>query len=133
MNKALRMGLVGLVAATALGAAPAIPAFAGPGSGGGIRAEGPCSGSSTWKVKADFDNGRIEAEFEVDSNVVGQAWQWMLKDNGVAFAKGTAVTQAPSGSFEVRRFTANQAGSDTITGLARNPDTGETCKGSVTL
>ena len=69
----------------------------------------------------------------MDSNVVGQTWQVMLKDNGATFFRGTATTQGPSGSFEVRKFTANQAGSDTIQGLARTASTGEKCKGSVTL
>ena len=64
---------------------------------------------------------------------MGQTWQVMLKDNGTAFFTGTATTQAPSGSFEVRKLTADKPGSDKIQGLARLASTGETCMGSVTL
>ena len=133
MTKALRLGLASLVAATVLGGAPAAFARPASGGGGGVSTSGACSAASTWKLKASPDNGRLEVEFEVDSNVSGQTWQCILKDNGVAFAKGTAVTQAPSGSFEVRKFTPNQPGTDKIQGLARNQGTGETCKGSLSI
>jgi hypothetical protein len=130
MRKGIRVGLVGLMAATVLGTAPA--AFASHG-GGGVQKQGTCSMGSTWKVKASVDNSRLETEFEVDSNVVGQTWKVRLSDNGQVYFKGQRLTQAPSGSFEVRKFTADQAGSDTIKGEAINPATGETCSGSVTI
>jgi hypothetical protein len=66
-------------------------------------------------------------EWEVDSNVVGQTWKVALADNGTIFFKGQRVTKAPSGSFEVRRFTANQPGVDKITARAKNPGTLELC------
>lgn len=130
MRRATRFGLAGLMAASLLGGTQVAAHAQG---GGAVENSGPCSASSTWKLKAKPDDGQIEVEFEVDSNVVGQTWQFRLKDNGVVFAQGTRVTQAPSGSFEVRRFTADQAGTDTIVGQARNPSTGETCRGTVTL
>jgi hypothetical protein len=129
MRKGIRVGLVGLMAATVLGTAPA--AFAS--HGGGVQKSGPCSASSTWKLKASLDNGQIETQFEVDSNVVGQTWKVRLSDNGHVYFKGMRLTQPPSGSFEVRKFTSNQAGSDVIRGQAMNPTTGETCAGSVTI
>ena len=67
--------------------------------GGGVRADGTCSAGATWKLKAKNDNGALEVEAEVDSNVVGQTWTWRLKDNGVRVANGSSVTVAPSGSF----------------------------------
>ncbi len=92
-----------------------------------------CSGSSDWKLKAKHDDGRIEVEFEVDSNRVGQNWRVRLADNGTTFFTGTRRTTAPSGAFEVRRFTGNRAGIDHIVGTATNPATGETCRGALSL
>ena len=65
---------------------------------------GGCSGSSDWKLKASPENGRIEVEGEVDSNVTGQTWKWRMLHNGEVSARGTATTTGPSGSFDVRRL-----------------------------
>jgi len=130
MSKSLRLGLASLMAAAVLGVSA--PVFAS-GGGGGVTNSGPCSASSVWKVKASPENGRVEAQFEVDSGIAGQTWQVKLLDNGVTFFRGTAITGGASGSFEVRKLTADQAGSDTIKGMARNQGTVETCVGSVTL
>jgi hypothetical protein len=75
---------------------------------------GACTAASTWKLKASPDNGRIEVEFEVDSNIVGQKWSVTLKDNGSKVWSGTATTKAPSGSFEVNKLISNKAGADKI-------------------
>ncbi len=56
-----------------------------------------------------------------------------LSDNGTRIFQGTRTTVAPSGSFEVRVVTPNQAGPDKILGQARNNATGETCVGRVTF
>jgi hypothetical protein len=77
--------------------------------------------------------GRLQVEFEVDSNVVGQTWAWQLKDNGARVAVGQNKTVAPSGSFDVRRFINNQAGADKINAAALNRATNEVCAGSVTF
>lgn len=91
--------------------------------------EGSCSGASDWKLKGSPENGRIEVEAEIDSNVVGQTWNWRLLHNGTVFARGSKQTVGPSGSFEVRRVTSNDAGPDSLGVRARNPQTGETCSG----
>ena len=129
--RTIRIGaalLLPLTVAAAVGIAT--PAHAKDGE---VRKAGACSGNSTWKLKAAPDNGRLEVAFEVDSNRVGQTWNWRLVDNGTAVASGQATTVAPSGSFEVKRFIANKAGADTIRGAARNPATGETCVGTLTI
>lgn len=128
MRKAIRLGLATMSLAMILGT----PAFASPAKDGVIKS-GPCTAASTWKLKASPDNGRIEVEFQVDSNVVGQKWSVTLKDNGVMVWSGTATTQAPSGSFEVKKFIADKAGADKIQGTASFASTGESCKGTVTL
>ena len=87
----------------------------------GAGAAGPCSASSDWKLKAKSDNGRIEVEGEVDSNVNGQLWRWQLAHNGEITAHGRRVTHAASGSFEVRRLLVNADGRDKIALRAKNP------------
>jgi hypothetical protein len=128
MKRAIRFGLAGLLAVGLLSTAPAALA-----KGSGVRRSGSCSASSVWKLKANPDNGKIEVDFEVDSNVVGQTWNVVIKDNGTRVFKGQRTTQAPSGSFEVRKLITDQAGTDKIAARAKNPATGETCAGSVGL
>jgi hypothetical protein len=94
---------------------------------GDVRANGTCSKASTSKIKLKLDDGRIETEFEVDQNRVGQRWNVSLADNGVVVARTTATTKAPSGSFEVKRLLPNRAGTDAIVARASNPATGESC------
>jgi hypothetical protein len=113
-------GIVGL-----LSTAPV--AMAGVGD---VVKRGSCSAASDWKLKLSPQDGNIEVEFEVDSNVVGQTWQVRLTKNGTQIFSGTKVTQAPSGSFTVRKVTSNPAGTDTIRGRAVNAATGETCVGA---
>ena len=133
MGKIVRFTLAGLASAMLLASAPAAMAARHTPDRGGVTATGSCSGASTWKLTASPENGRVEVQFEVDSNVVGQTWKVRLSDNGTFFFKGSAVTQGPSGSFEVRKLATDQAGSDLILGQAKNASTGETCEGSVTL
>jgi hypothetical protein len=120
-------------AATAglLALALVVPGTSALAKDGDVIRRGACSGPSTWKLKASPENGRIEVELEVDSNVVGQKWNVRLLKNGVAFFTGQRTTVAPSGSFEVRRLTSDPAGTDTIRGRAANPATGEVCVGTL--
>lgn len=120
--------LMGIAAALVLAIAPAAPA-----KGPEVRVAGKCTKASTSKLKVKADNGRLEAEFEVDSNVVGQRWTWGLAQNGSAAASGAGVTVAPSGSFGVKRLLPNRAGADKIAFLAHNSATGEWCGASATL
>ncbi len=92
-----------LAAATLLVAASALaPATVAAKSGDVVRTGG-CSGSADWKLKAGKDDGRIEVEFEVDSNRNGQVWRVKIRDNGVLRYRARQTTQAPSGSFSVER------------------------------
>jgi hypothetical protein len=100
---------------------------------GDIVRTGNCTGATDWKLKLSPENGRIEVEGEIDSNVNGQTWSVKLKRNGNVFFTGTRTTQAPSGSFEVRRVTANGAGTDSFVLKATNQSTGETCRGTATF
>jgi hypothetical protein len=89
--------------------------------------------SSTWKLKLKKDDGRIETEFEVDQNVVGETWRVTLKHNGNRFFRDRRTTKAPSGSFEVNKSVNDAAGKDTISARARNLSTDELCKAQASI
>ena len=82
-----------------------------------------------WKLKVKNDDGRLEAEGEVDSNSSGQTWSWKIKDNGSVAASGSSTTGGRSGSFSVERKIPNQAGTDKVTFRASH--SGEVCTGSI--
>ena len=100
---------------------------------GDIIRTGSCTGSSDWKLKLSAEDGGIEVEFEVDQNRNGETWNVRLKRDGVRFMRGQKVTGPPSGSFEVRRVISDAAGADQIVGRARNPSSGEVCRGVATF
>ena len=123
------LAAISLVTATlAFSAATVAPAVAGDRE---VIRRGNCSGSADWKLKASPENGRIEVEGEVDSNVNGQTWRWRILHNGDVSARGTATTHAPSGSFSVERRVVNAAGTDGIGWRARNVANGQVCRGSL--
>ena len=64
-----RTAAAALAAAMLVTAGTAVPAVAGDDEK--IR-QGGCSGSADWKLKVKTDDGRLEVEAEVDSNVSGQ-------------------------------------------------------------
>ena len=117
-------------AALGLSALTASPAVAN-GDDDAVQRNGSCSAGTDWKIKAKADDGRIEVEAEIDSNKVGQSWSWKFKDNGAVFATGTSTTTGPSGSFEVERKPANQAGTDSFVFRAVHPKSGEVCRATV--
>jgi len=114
-----------VLVATTLVAAP----MAASAKDGDIIRRGDCTARSDWKLKLSPENGRIEVEFEVDQNRNGQRWNIKMKRNGNVFWRGSRTTRPPSGSFEVRRLARNGAGAERIVVRARNPRTGEVCRG----
>lgn len=129
MFRTLLLALTGVLVAAVLGVGTAAAK-----GGNEVIKTGTCRAGSTWKLKLKSeDAGRIEVEFEVDSNVVGQVWKVTMSDNGTQFFKGRARTKAPSGSFEIQKLIADQTGPDTVDANARNKKTGETCSASATL
>ena len=117
----------------AIGAIMVLSILALPASAGGreVTRSGNCSARSDWKLKAKADNGGLEVEFEVDQNVVGDTWAVRILQDGERIFAGRRTTQAPSGSFEVRRLTSNNAGTDNFVGRAQNLSTGEVCRGTL--
>ena len=121
---ALTIGLTAPLLATAT------PAFAS-GGGGGVRASGACTSGGHFELKAKHDDGKIEMEYQVDSNRAGQAWAVRITDNGTAVVSRHATTAAPSGSFTIRKVIANRPGTDKI--HARATFQNHTCRGAVRL
>ena len=128
MRTLVTLGLTALVVTLALVAA----APAATGDDDVIR-RGGCTAASDWKLKVGLDDGKIDAEFEVDQNRNGQRWRVVLRRDGNRFFRGVRTTHAPSGSFEVDRRTQNPAGPDRIKARAVNLSSGEVCKGAATI
>jgi hypothetical protein len=126
-ERMMRVALIGALVVTVAGAVPAAA------KDGDVIRRGACSGASDWKLKLSPENGRIEVEYEVDSNRVGQTWRVRLFHNGERIFAGTRVTQAPSGSFTVRVVAPNRAGTDAFRAAATNVASGETCGGAASF
>ena len=90
---------------------------------------GSCSAGADWKLKVKSDDGRLEVEGEIDSNVAGQRWRWTLRHNGSVSDRGVATTTPRSGSFEVERKVVDLAGTDTL--VFRAVRDGQVCRGVV--
>ena len=90
---------------------------------------GTCSSGAGWKLKVKTDDGRLEVEGEIDSDVAGQRWRWTLRHNGSVSDRGVATTTARSGSFEVERTVVDLAGTDTL--AFRAVRDGQVCRGVV--
>ena len=124
------MRIRAIVATTLMGALLVVgavsPALAKDGD---VIRRGACGGRSDWKLKLSEEDGRIEVEYEVDQNRVGDAWRVRLRHDGDLVFAGTRTTKGPSGSFEVRILQRNRAGDDAFRGRAVNLRTGEVCGG----
>jgi hypothetical protein len=122
----LRAMVATVVLAALLVGGPALPALAKDGD---VIRRGACSGASDWKLKLSEEDGRIEVEYEVDQNRVGDTWRVRIRHDGDLVFAGTRITRASSGSFEVRILQRNRAGDDVFRGRAVNLRTGEVCGG----
>jgi hypothetical protein len=132
--KAIRLMVAGLLSGAVLASAMLTAPSALASGAADVQRSGSCSASSTWKLKLKAeDGGQIEVDYEVDQNKVGDVWNVRMTDNGNVFFKGHRTTQAPSGSFEVRKLTNNLAGTDRIVARATNPATSEVCRGVASL
>jgi hypothetical protein len=107
----------------------ATPAFAS--GGGGVSSSGACTSGGHFELKAKHDDGRIEMEYQVDSDRAGQVWAVRITDNGAVAVSRHATTAGPSGSFTIRKVIPNRPGLDKI--HARATFNNRTCGGAVTL
>ena len=124
-----KFATAGAVAATVILAAPLV-ASAGDRD---VERSGSCGRSSDWKLKVGPEDGRLEVEFEVDQDRVGDRWRVRIRHDGQLAFAGRRTTHGPSGSFEVRIVEPNRAGADAFRGMATNLRTGETCVGTVSF
>ena len=122
----ITLAVVALVAALSV-------ASTASAKGGGQTVSGTCTAATTSKLKAKSDDGRLEVEFEVDSNIRGQAWKVVVQDNGSTFLHKTLKTKGPSGSFEAKARPADRAGPDAIQATATNAATGESCTATLSV
>ena len=113
--------------------AVALPTLAPAKNAPGVIRSGSCSGAADWTLKAKHDDGRVEAEFEVDQNRSGRLWNVVIRRNGTVVFRGSRTTRPPSGSFEVVRRIANLAGPDRIVATARAVAGGQVCRGAVSV
>jgi hypothetical protein len=125
IRKLVGVGLAAVLMLSVAGTAPAVA------KDGDVIRRGSCSGSTDWKLKLSPEDGRIEVEYEVDSNRVGQRWKVKIVKNGNVIFRGARMTKGQSGSFEVRVVTSNPPGKDTF--RARATHAGEVCRGSATF
>jgi hypothetical protein len=130
MNIKTTTAKASLLATAALLAVPAVATSAHAQGGDAVRSSAACA-TGTIKVKAKVDDGMLSVEGELDTNRVGQTWNWKIVRDGMVAVQGSKVTAAPSGSFSVGRLIANPAGQDTITFRAVRPATGKVCSVSV--
>ena len=96
---------------------------------GDVIRTGACSGRGDWKLTLSEDNGRIEVEYEVDQNRVGDVWRVRIRHDGDLVFAARRTTKAPSGSFTLRLLQRNRVGDDVFRGRAVNLRTGEICGG----
>lgn len=120
---ALRTITLTVILAIAAAAFLLAPAASAKG-GNGVRVAGTCTQSSTAKLKLSPENGSLEVELEVDQNRNGVTWKVSLTRNGALVVSTTATTQAPSGSFSLRRVIPGASG--TVAAVATSPS-GERC------
>ena len=123
-----RTAALAATAATLTSLSLAVPAAHAGGDDDEVQRSGSCA-TGVWKLKAKPDDGRLEVEFEIDTNRRGQAWQVRVSDNGTRVFSGERTTAGRSGSFSVEFKTANRAGTDVIRARATRGDT--TCVGVV--
>jgi hypothetical protein len=97
-----------------------------------VRKAGSCGSGARAKLKLKADDGRIEAEFEVDRNRNGERWKVTFARAGRVLVRTSARTHAPSGSFSVERRLSDLAGADRITARGVGPS-GLTCTATATL
>ena len=119
------------IVATALMGALLVVGAAGPvlAKDGDVIRRGACGGRSDWKLQLSEEDGRIEVEYEIDQNRVGDTWRVRIRHDGDLVFAGRRTTRGPSGSFEVRIVQRNRAGDDVFRGRAVNLRTGEVCGG----
>ena len=120
---------VGLALVASLGVAA--PALAKDGADEG-RAQGACSRSADWELRAKASGGRLEIRLDVDADRRGQKWVYTIRADGSVVASGTRTSRS-GGSLRVEVRVPQGSDVDRITATARNTSSREYCRAAVTL
>lgn len=95
--------------------------------------QGSCRAGSEWYLYVGReDGGRLEVDFEVESDRRGEAWRVRLTNDGQAFFRGTRTTNR-AGEFDVERYTRDGRGTDRIVARATSLSTGEVCRAVIRI
>lgn len=129
-----RIIVMGMAALAIVAAVPSAMAESGPGGGGAeVRRKGSCSANSDWELRIEDRGSTFRVRFDVDSGITGQTWNLSVSRNGAVIASDSRVTNG-SGEAEFRlRGVPDNAGTDTFSGSATNPATGETCSATASI
>jgi hypothetical protein len=131
MNGIRRLGVAGLVTAAIVIAAPIVPSAVA--KGGGVKASGACTASTTWSLKVNAeDGGTLATEFQIDDAAPGSTWSIRITDDGSRIFSGKRTANAVGGA-KVTVSSPDLAGNDAVKATAKNKASGEVCSGSVTL
>ena len=117
------------VTTAALAATLALPGTAVAGDED-VTTTGACSNYGRYDLKLSPQNGRIEVEFEVDTNRRGQRYRVRLVHDGRRVHQRVYRTRGISGSFTVRDVRPNRRGADRIRASAVLLGGGNRCGGS---
>lgn len=106
-----------------------LPAVSASAPDRGVATVGDCTGSSRARLTLSRDDGHIEAEIELHTAKVGQAWRVQFSTEGVRFASvlTRTVPEDGRGGLSVSRLATDHAGADIVTVRARNLGSGERC------
>jgi hypothetical protein len=97
-----------------------------------VRVAGICGKGAKSKLKLKADDGRIEAEFEVDNNRAGTSWRVVFVQERRVVYRGRARTGGRSGSWSIEERLADLPGSDQVMARAIGPR-GLTCHATAVL
>lgn len=119
--------LFAATAGLALAVPMTLPALASDHPGDEAKAQGVCSGTARWELKAEPEDQAVKVEFSVDSGVAGQQWDYTVSGPGGEILSGLATTD-DEGEFEVKATTAGSV-RDAFTAIASTSD--QTCDSTV--
>lgn len=93
---------------------------------------GHCSGTATWRLEVEKDDGRIGFELKVNGTQAYKVWRVKIRQNGVLF-HSRLRTANRYGNFEVERDRPDRYGTDTFTFRARQLSNDQLCTGTIRI
>jgi hypothetical protein len=103
-----------------------------PASATVVGADGACSISATWSLRAAPSDGVIWVKYTVRSSGPGEVWGVRLRHDGALFFADRRIT-GDDGSFTVRRPIRDLPRADLIRARAYHHASGELCTGAIAV